>query len=448
MRVCFYSDDFDLQRHLSFGLGKDVQLSQMTGQEFDPGFNPSNFDAIIIDLSSGASSLPGRIASTRNMINAHRSVIVMADRHLQFTAEELVRQGAYAYCYKPPSMQELTSLLHKVRQPQAVRRTPSALTRENPTPAPVVRTSCDGLIGSSPAMNHIYDSIQRVTNLSASVLLTGNSGTGKELVARAIHNLGVRSNQPFVAVSCSAIPETLIESELFGYEKGAFTGTVGQHQGYFEQAGEGTLFLDEVGDISLFTRLGGKRPIKLRARLIFATHRNLATMVAAGTFRQDLFYRINVVRINIPALQERSQDIPTIANHFLTRYSAYYNKQVEDFAPSAMELLQNYQWPGNVRELENVVQNATILADGSIITYNNILASINMQGNQEAPAPIPTKTFEQRVREFKFKLAMDALRENNGSKTQAARSLHVSRSYLHRLLCLGDPDQMETGSEI
>ena len=237
-------------------------------------------------------------------------------------------------------------------------------------------------------MQSVYQLVRRVTNLNASVLITGESGTGKELIARAIHNLGSRSSRPFVAVSCGAIPETLIEAELFGHEKGAFTGTVGAREGYFEQAGDGTLFLDEIGDLSLFTqvkllrvlqqmefnRLGSNRLIPLRARLIFATHQDLAKLVAEGKFRQDLYYRINVMRIESPALQEHPEDIPQIAMHFLRHYSKVFQKPMEDIDPDALSLLQNYPWPGNVRELENTMQRAIILATGTTIRAEDVAA--------------------------------------------------------------------------
>ena len=220
--------------------------------------------------------------------------------------------------------------------------------------------TCDRLIGSSPQMQRVYQMVHRVTNLNASVLVTGESGTGKELIARAIHNLGSRANRPFVAVSCGAIPETLIEAELFGHEKGAFTGTVGAREGYFEQAGDGTLFLDEIGDLSLFTqvkllrvlqqmefsRLGSNNLIPLRARLIFATHQDLAKLVAEGKFRQDLYYRINVMRIDSPALQDHPEDIPQIARHFLRHYAQLFQKPMEIIEPEAMAMLQSYSLAG------------------------------------------------------------------------------------------------------
>jgi DNA-binding NtrC family response regulator len=308
--------------------------------------------------------------------------------------------------------------------------------------------SCDRLIGSSPQMLEVYDLIHRVAGINASVLVTGESGTGKELIASAIHNLGRRSSQPFIAVSCGAIPETLIEAELFGHEKGAFTGTVGARVGYLEQAAEGTLFLDEIGDLSAstqvkllrvlqqreFSRLGSTKLIPLRARLIFATHRDLGEMVAQGTFRQDLYYRINVMRIHAPCLNERREDISEIALHFLRMYSSSYQKPMSGIEPDAMAALESYPWPGNVRELENIVQRAIILARTTSIHIedlpNHIVddAVISMDDYQ------PAGSFERQLRDYKIKLAVAAVREHNGNKTLAARSLQISRAYLHRLL--------------
>jgi DNA-binding NtrC family response regulator len=305
--------------------------------------------------------------------------------------------------------------------------------------------------------------VHRVTNLNASVLVTGESGTGKELIARAIHNMGSRSKRPFVAVSCGAIPETLIEAELFGHEKGAFTGTVGAREGYFEQAADGTLFLDEIGDLSLFTqvkllrvlqqmefsRLGSSKLTPLRARLIFATHRDLSQLVAEGKFRQDLFYRINVMRIESPPLQEHPEDIPQIAEHFLRHYSHSFQKPMESIEPDAIHMLQSYPWPGNVRELENVMQRAIILAPGQTVRVEDLTLTLPEDdggGGIEDVVDIgdyhPAGSFERQLRDYKIKLAVTAVRENNGNKTLAARKLSISRAYLHRLIRLADPDPL------
>jgi DNA-binding NtrC family response regulator len=311
-------------------------------------------------------------------------------------------------------------------------------------------------------MQRVFQLVRRVTNLNASVLVTGESGTGKELIARAIHNLGSRSNRPFVAVSCGAIPETLIEAELFGHEKGAFTGTVGSREGYFEQAGDGTLFLDEIGDLSLFTqvkllrvlqqmefsRLGTSRLIPLRARLIFATHQDLDKLVAEGKFRQDLFYRINVMRIEAPPLQDHPEDIPTIARHFLRRYSEMFQKPMDDIDPEALTMLQDYPWPGNVRELENVIQRAIILATEANIRAEDLTLQIPEDESADLDDVVniadyqPVNSFERQLREYKIKLAVSAVRENNGNKTLAARSLCISRAYLHRLIRLAEPEPL------
>ena len=297
-------------------------------------------------------------------------------------------------------------------------------------------------------MQQVYDLVHRVASLNASVLIVGESGTGKELIAQAIHNLGSRSDRPFVAVSCGAIPETLIESELFGHEKGAFTGTVGSREGYLEQAGDGTLFLDEVGEITLstqvkllrvlqqreFSRLGSSRLIPLRARIIFATHQDLGEMVQQGKFRQDLYYRINVMRIDAPSLQEHAEDIPTIALHFLRQYSETYEKPMEYIDQAAMAVLQSYSWPGNVRELENTIQRAIIVASDSCIRVQDLPRNIQEENVVSIADHHPASSFERQIRDFKVKLATAAVRENNGNKTLAARSLNISRAYLHRLI--------------
>ena len=293
------------------------------------------------------------------------------------------------------------------------------------------------------------------------MLVTGESGTGKELTARAIHNLGNRSGQPFVAVCCGAIPETLIEAELFGHEKGAFTGTVGLRQGYLEQAAGGTLFLDEIGELSLstqvkllrvlqereFNRLGSSRLIPLRARLVFATHQNLAEMVAQGKFRQDLYYRINVMRIDIPPLQEHPEDIPLIAMHFLRHVFRDARKNIEQIEPCAMGLLQAYSWPGNARELENVIQRAIIVAQDDIICAEDLPAEHSGRKRCQHRRLSPAGSFERQLRDYKIKLAATAVRDNHGNKTLAARSLQISRAYLHRLIRLAEDGSVFPNTE-
>jgi transcriptional regulator with PAS, ATPase and Fis domain len=340
-------------------------------------------------------------------------------------------------------MVELRTMLRRAYERYALKRRLEAVEQQLEAV-----TSCDRMIGSSPQIRQVYELVRRVTSINTSVLVTGESGTGKELAARAIHNLGKRSAEPFVAVSCGAIPETLIEAELFGHEKGAFTGTVGMRQGYLEQAGAGTLFLDEIGELSLstqvkllrvlqereFCRLGSSRLIPLGARLVFATHKNLDEMVAEGKFRQDLYYRINVMRIDIPPLQEHPEDIPLIAMHFLRRYSELHEKTIEEIDPAAMCVLQAHSWPGNARELENVIQRAIIVARDNIIRVDDLPENIQDKDVVNIEDYRATGTFERQLRDYKIKLAVAAVRENQGNKTLAARSLQISRAYLHRLI--------------
>jgi Response regulator containing CheY-like receiver, AAA-type ATPase, and DNA-binding domains len=457
IKVGLYSEDRTLRSLLSSALGKDFQIQQGSDAVAINGLvSARECDVMILDLNSNLDALHERLEMARDLIASSIPAIVMADDGLRSTAFEMVRNGAFGYCRRPPSIRDLKTMLARACENSTLKKQLENAQQRLEDPG-----SCDRLIGSSPHMRRVYQLVRSVANLNASVLVTGESGTGKELIARAIHNLGSRADRPFVAVSCGAIPETLIEAELFGHEKGAFTGTVGAREGYFEQAADGTLFLDEIGDLSLFTqvkllrvlqqmefsRLGSNRLIPLRARLIFATHRDLAQLVAEGKFRQDLFYRINVMRIESPALQEHPEDIPSIAKHFLQKYSQAFQKPMEGFAPEALELLHRAPWPGNVRELENVVQRAIILAPGKFIRAEDL----TLNQHEEAPGNFdevvniseyqPNGSFERKIQEYKVKLAVNAVRENNGNKSLAARRLCISRAYLHRLIRLAESEQ-------
>ena len=408
-------------------------------------------DVAVLDLSSSSPSLGDLVECSRRISMLQIPVVVMADDSLRPTAVELVRQGAFGFCRRPPSIRELKALLCRAKENSEMNRQLQSV------PPPVdVLNGCDRLIGSSPQIRQVYQLVQRVANLNASVMVTGESGTGKELIARAIHNLGSRSDRPFVAVSCGAIPEALIEAELFGHEKGAFTGTVGAREGYFEQARDGTLFLDEIGDLSIYTqvkllrvlqqmefsRLGSGRLIPLRARLIFATHQDLSKLVAEGKFRQDLYYRIHVMRIVSPALADHAEDIPQIASHYLHHYSNMFQKPMQGIEPEAMAMLQAFPWPGNVRELENAIQRAIILAPGQMIRPDDLPLNMHADKIIDISEYNPEGSFERHLRDYKVKLATDAVRENNGNKTLAARSLGISRAYLHRLIRLAEPDMI------
>src|SRR5277367_1936010 len=476
MRIGVFSEDYKLQPLLSSALGKEFQVILESHEDgIAQMLSAERCDVVILDLDSNYHSVEQRMACCRRIAEHPIPSVVMADDSLRPCAIELVQLGAHGHCRKPPSVRELKAMLYRAYENGAFNRAPQPAQRPKEDTAPNDRMvgraqetpdgeasisklaiQCDQMIGHSQPMQHVYDLVNRVANLNASVLVTGESGTGKELIARAIHNTGARFRRPFIAVSCGAIPETLIEAELFGHEKGAFTGTVGVREGYLEQAGEGTLFLDEIGELSQatqvkllrvlqqreFSRLGSSKMIPLRAHLIFATHADLGELVAQGKFRLDLFYRINVMKITAPPLQERADDIPQIAQHFLSQYSELYQKRIEDIQPGAMALLQSYSWPGNVRELENVIQRAIIVAADDTIREQDLPLNIQSESVVNIGDYQPVNSFERQLRSYKIKLAEAAVRDNQGNKTLAARSLNISRAYLHRLLRLAEHDPL------
>ncbi len=375
----------------------------------------------------------------------------MADDDQREVAMDLVQRGAYDYFRKPPCLAELKIVARRAYEHSRMGRDLHNLSQQLRATAAY---GCDQLIGSSTRLQHVYDLIQRVTGLNAFVLITGETGTGKELIARAIHNLSERQRCPFVAVSCGAIPETLIEAELFGYEKMLFTGAaVGSRKGYLEQAYQGTsLFLDETfggvfsphTQVKLlrvlqerqFCRLGSSSAIPLHARVLFATHRNLGKMVEEGRFRLDLYYRVNVMGIKAPPLRDHSEDIPTLARHFLEKYSELYHKSVTSITPGAMALLVDYVWPGQCsgageRHPEGYHPGRRRYRRPPAVTRGSA-ASPNLLGLGRLP--LPATSFEDQLRDYKVKLAQKAVAECNGNKTLAARSLQISRTYLHRLI--------------
>lgn len=302
------------------------------------------------------------------------------------------------------------------------------------------------MIGESALMQHVYDLIARVARTDSTVLISGESGTGKELAARAVHRNSRRSDRPFVAVNCAALAESLLESELFGHEKGAFTGALMQRKGRLEIADGGSIFLDEIAELSPplqtkllrvlqereFERVGGTRPIKIDVRVIAATNQDLDTAMSNGTFRQDLFFRLNVVQLEMPSLRDRPEDIPMLANYFLTRYAARCKRKVFEISPEAHDLLLKYDWPGNVRELENAIERAVVMGTTNQILPEDLPEAI-LEGN--APAEISVATgYHESVTNTKKELIIDALQKSKGSVTVAAKLLSIHPNYLHRLV--------------
>jgi len=367
-------------------------------------------------------------------INKDLPVIIITAYATVNTAVESMKQGAYDYVVKPFDPEEVSHLIRKIISHQELLQENILLRQE----LKKVYQFRD-IVGKNYKMQEIFELIGTVADSDASVLILGESGTGKELIARAIHYSSPRADKPFVSVSCSALPETLLESELFGYEKGAFTGAVKDKLGRFEEANGGTLFLDEVGDMKPETqlhllrvlqereirRLGGTGVIKVDVRIISATNKDLERVVKEGSFRGDLYYRLNVVTIQLPPLRERKDDIPLLAERFLMKYNIKSKKKLEGISPQAMALLVRYDWPGNVRELENVIERAVVITKHPIIQSEDLPA--NIQNFQESKGVKP-KTIKEVEREH----ILHTLKENRWNISQTSKVLGIDRSTLYK----------------
>jgi DNA-binding NtrC family response regulator len=349
------------------------------------------------------------------------------------SAIKTMREGAFDYLTKPFKLDEVSLAVQRAVEDRRLREENRRLREQVER-----RFSFDNILGRSRVMQAVFERIRALAESDAAVLLLGESGTGKELVARAIHHASARRDAPFVAVNCAAIPETLLESELFGHEKGAFTGALRRHRGLFEEADAGTLFLDEVADIPLplqakllrvlqdqhIRPLGGTREIQLNLRVISATHRDLTAMVSESTFREDLYYRLAVIPVRLPSLRERAEDIMLLANHVLARAAAAANKTIEGFDEEATTWLLQHRWPGNVRELENMVERAVTLARGPQVARADL-------GIEFVPAT-PVGGLRPTLAEVEEQYIRRVLEETKGDKTAAARILGVSIRTLQR----------------
>jgi Nif-specific regulatory protein len=301
------------------------------------------------------------------------------------------------------------------------------------------------MVGESVRMREVYQLIERVALTDSTVLILGESGTGKELAARAIHRNSPRRDQPFVGINCAALTETLLESELFGYERGAFTGAIAQKPGQLEMANGGTLFLDEVGELSPalqakllrvlqerdFMRVGGTRSIPLNIRVISATNKDLQKLVQEGTFRQDLYYRFNVVSLTMPPLRDHKEDLPLLAGYFAAKYAGRCKRRVQGISSEARALLMQYDWPGNIRELENAIERAVVLGSSELILAEDFPETLI---EAVSPSSVRESSYHNAVRQLKKQLILKAVEESGGSFTEAAKLLDVHPNYLHRLI--------------
>lgn len=374
-------------------------------------------------------------------------VIIMTGYGSVTDAVEAMKLGAADYLIKPVERDELLVVVERALDHRALRAEVQALRREVND-----RYGFENLIGTTPAMQKLYEEVAAVADTSATVLLTGPTGTGKELLASAVHYRSRRAEGPFVRVNCGAIPESLLESELFGHERGAFSGAVRQHQGTFERADGGTLLLDEIGEVSPamqvkllrvlqegeLTRVGGSSPLTVDVRLIAATNRELADEVRAGRFREDLYYRLNVIRIQVPPLRDRRADIPLLVGHFVRKYAEREDRTPPEIDPRCMAHLQAYDWPGNVRQLEHAVERALILSKSDPLWVDPPEdRSLSPEPAPETAAPsaaprvVNGESLDDAIAKYEREIIIAALKENEGVQARAARQLGVSRSRLN-----------------
>jgi two-component system nitrogen regulation response regulator NtrX len=368
-------------------------------------------------------------------------VIMMSGHGTIETAVRATKLGAYDFIEKPLSLEKvLLCIQNAMKIGQLVeenRSLKAKLAKEHE------------MIGESPAIRNLKGQIAIAAPTSGWVLITGENGTGKELVARSIHNLSHRREKPFIEVNCAAIPEELIESELFGHEKGAFTGALALRKGKFDLAHEGTLFLDEIGDMSLktqakvlrilqerkFERVGGSRTIEVDVRVIAATNKNLEEEIRAGNFREDLYYRLNVLPFHVPALRDRAEDIPNLANHFLSCFCSKESRETKTFSPGAMSALMSYSWPGNVRELKNLIERLVIMTQEQAITESHLPPSVFSKRSAPRtfpPAAAETATFREAKEEFEKEFLLQKLEEHDWNISRTAEAIDMERSNLHR----------------
>jgi two-component system response regulator PilR (NtrC family) len=405
---------------------------------------PTPFDVVLTDLMMPDGSGLDLLSHVKER-RAHTEVIVMTAHSTIETAIEAMRRGAYDFVTKPFATSELRELVHKALEKRAL-STENARLR-----AQVSRERPREVLGRSHAMQQIMALVERIANSRSTVLITGESGTGKERIARAIHDASDRASKPFLVVNCGAIPEALIESELFGHDKGAFTGAVARHLGIFREADGGSVLLDEVGELATplqvkllrvlqerkVRSVGAAAETTVDVRVIAATNRNVEDDVKAGRFRQDLYYRLNVIRIEVPPLRDRREDVAALTDHFLARCAAEHGKDIRSLTPDAMRALDAYDFPGNVRELENIVERAVTLAGGPVIGLGDLPPQI---GGVSAPTPslvaLPDEgcDLDAVIGEVERRLILQALEKSGGVRTSAAKMLRVTlRSLRYRL---------------
>lgn len=408
-----------------------------------------SYELVIIDVRMPGTSGLGVTRVVHEKYPALPVIVMTAFGSIE-TAVEAIHEGAFDFISKPMNLAELKNTVSKALAQQTLQRRADQNVRENDE---LSHQQLSKIIGKTPAMLEVYKTVARVAATNSTVLVLGESGTGKEMIARAIHEHSPRANRPFVAVDCGALTETILESELFGHVRGAFTGALADKKGVFEEAQGGTCFLDEIGGISSnlqarllrvlqeheIRRVGGKEWISVDVRVVAATNCNLVESVKHGEFRQDLYYRLNVVAIPLPPLRERKDDIPLLAQHFLQRYNKENHKTISTISDKAMELLCSYSWPGNIRELENAIERAVVLSYQPVLLPEDLPRDVRERGASR----FPLEGWEDgqflfpdtpNLEEVKKRYVLHVLKQTEGNISATARVLNIDRRSLYRML--------------
>ena len=448
-KILVADDEQSMREFLDIMLKKEgykVSLAS-NGEEVVKLVENDLFDLVLLDIRMP--KLDGISALRKIKANAPETIVIMITAYASAdTAIKAMKEGAYDYITKPFKVEEIKLIIKNALEKKN-------LQKENVLLKQAVRDRFHfgNIIGQSPKMVVLYDLLEKVSPTKTNILVTGESGTGKELVAKAIHYNSPRKEKPFVTLNCGAIPESLIESELFGHMKGAFTDAIATKKGLFEVADEGTIFLDEISELPLlmqvkllrvlqdkeFKRVGGTEDIRVDVRIIAATNKELEEAVKEKRFRDDLFYRLNVIQIKLPPLRDRREDIQTLANHFLKKYSQELNKNILNISPEALQILLNYEYPGNVRELQNIIERAVALESSPDLTAHNLSSYLSEQpllrkGPIDIEIPNEGIDLEKMVEDLERTLLLKALDRTKGIKKKAAELLHINfRSMRYRL---------------
>ncbi|HKS67222.1 MAG TPA: sigma-54 dependent transcriptional regulator [Candidatus Acidoferrales bacterium] len=443
IRVFFLSQDLSFADPLARALGAEFSTRAARDVRAQGGDLREWCDVVLLDLrlvsTEGKSDAALRLIDEINDAPLHPPAVALCDEGNRQVILDAVQHGAYDTITNPPNMMELRLVLNRAYRSHAAEKELERLRATSRGSGRLFE-----LLGTSPVMEELFSLAKKIAPCDVNVLITGETGTGKELLARAIHQMSSRCARPLVAFSCANLPETLVEDELFGHEKGAFTGALNMRRGRIEAADQSTLFLDEIGDLALglqpkllrvlqertFERLGSNNTISSNIRVICATNQNLEEMAKEDRFREDLYYRLNVVQMHLPPLRERRDDVPLLAQHFLENSAEQFKKKAKRFSQASLHALEEYAWPGNVRELQNAVQRAVVLSEGPAVEVWQLPAAVR----SSSEPPQLARSYEEEVRDFKRRLVLRTLRECGWRKAESARVLGVARGYLHRLI--------------